>query len=636
MLIKINKMLRHTIKKIQQALVAFTSILLFSACNGSVSNDQQAIVNLDIETKVNQAVELVLYYPNTSITDIQWSQTSGPITTFLADTSKVIAFTTLNPGDYQFDVSFNVDGEPHQLNHLLTVLDEVNFINARLGHAALELSNVSLKAEISSEISADTVSWEQLSGPDVTFTEDDLSNSLTRYFKAPNVDEDTLLTFRVKGIANGNDVSDTVTILVEDAETINSNAYFDQRLATTFPYNNKSLYAQNIVSCVYSNQLTSSCTLKKLPLIADQSLTPTIDDVMSRVVVSHQWMGDKFREFLVLNDDNNDFKQLLRATTAIVISYDVRPSFYWAATGAIYLDPNTLWLSPDERDTINEAPDYRASFGRELQFLMPWRYVKDNSYANINISDDLRVTRNATDGLFRLASLLYHELAHANDFFPKTEWFIHDKNLRILDAALNSNFESDDLAIAFPLTGNEMYSLAQVSFSGETATAIQKSYLPIDIKDFFNQKVANDYYNYSSPREDYAMLFEEFMMQSRYGVLRDTAVTNLPRGENISIQDYIVTWGQRGRIGEVNIKPRVEFVTNRILPEFDSSTAIANILSPIDMTAGNDWLENLFISAIAPSNKRTVSSISSKERVKGLYQEVSKQRMYYHKDLPAN
>jgi len=629
-------MLRHTIKKIQQALVAFTSILLFSACNGSVSNDQQAIVNLDIETKVNQAVELVLYYPNTSITDIQWSQTSGPITTFLADTSKVIAFTTLNPGDYQFDVSFNVDGEPHQLNHLLTVLDEVNFINARLGHAALELSNVSLKAEISSEISADTVSWEQLSGPDVTFTEDDLSNSLTRYFKAPNVDEDTLLTFRVKGIANGNDVSDTVTILVEDAETINSNAYFDQRLATTFPYNNKSLYAQNIVSCVYSNQLTSSCTLKKLPLIADQSLTPTIDDVMSRVVVSHQWMGDKFREFLVLNDDNNDFKQLLRATTAIVISYDVRPSFYWAATGAIYLDPNTLWLSPDERDTINEAPDYRASFGRELQFLMPWRYVKDNSYANINISDDLRVTRNATDGLFRLASLLYHELAHANDFFPKTEWFIHDKNLRILDAALNSNFESDDLAIAFPLTGNEMYSLAQVSFSGETATAIQKSYLPIDIKDFFNQKVANDYYNYSSPREDYAMLFEEFMMQSRYGVLRDTAVTNLPRGENISIQDYIVTWGQRGRIGEVNIKPRVEFVTNRILPEFDSSTAIANILSPIDMTAGNDWLENLFISAIAPSNKRTVSSISSKERVKGLYQEVSKQRMYYHKDLPAN
>ena len=115
---------------------------------------------------------------------------------------------------------------------------------------------------------------------------------------------------------------------------------------------------------------------------------------MSRVVVSHPWMGERFKAFLEQYDQNDDFKNLLRATTAIVISYDVRPSFYWAATGAIYLDPNYLWLTQAERDTINEAPDYRSGFGAELQFEMLWRYVKDNDYANQYFPLEQRVNRN--------------------------------------------------------------------------------------------------------------------------------------------------------------------------------------------------------------------------------------------------
>jgi hypothetical protein len=424
--------------------------------------------------------------------------------------------------------------------------------------------------------------------------------------------------------------------LVEDSDLIKNNAYFKDRKASTFPYDNTGPYAQDIVNCVYSNQLTSSCPLEKLPLIAHQSLTPTVEDIMSRVVVSHRWMGDRFRDFLLHNDNNNDFKNLLRATTAIVISYDVRPSFYWAATGAIYLDPKNFWLSPDERDTINESADYRASFGRELQFTMPWRYIKDNDYATDYPSETIRITRNENDGLYRLASLLYHELAHANDFFPKTEWFIHDQSSRVLDAALSTNFESDNLAIAYPLFGDEIYALAQVSFSGETATSFQKSYLPSDIKDFFKIEVANDYYNYSSPREDYAMLFEELMMQTRYQVLRDTAVTNLPSGENTSIRDYIVAWGQRGRIGETNIKDRVEFVTKRILPEFESAMIIANLPPPIAMIEGDDWLDNLSISPTVTGKDSNVKAMNADKFNSRLYPDVTGQRTYYHKELPEN
>ncbi len=612
-------------------LSAAIFIFLVSSCNGSVGSDENSIVNLEDEIKVNQSVDLILYYPNNNISNIQWSQTSGPATVFLADNSKVIAFTTTSAGEYQFQVSFNVNGESKQLSHSFTVLNEVNLISARLGHAVLEGNNVSFRAEASLETTIDDISWQQLAGPTVTLTEDSSPDSLAVYFQAPSVKEDTLLKFKVSGLANGEYVSDIVTILIEDSASINSNAYFDERVATTYAYNESSPYAEVLVGCVYSNQLTSSCTLSTLPLIAQQSLTPSIDDIMNRVVVSHQWMGDRFKEFLQLNDTNDDFKNLLRATTAIVISYDVRPSFYWAATGAIYLDANNLWLTPEERDTINEAPDYRASFGNELLFLMPWRYVKDNQYANSYIPDNLRITRDQTDGLYRLASLMYHELAHANDFFPKTEWFNHDQGLRILDAALSSSFESDDLAIAYPLNGNEMYGLAKVSFSGETATNTQKSYLPSDIKAFFSPQVANDYYNYSSPREDYAMLFEALMMQSRYDVLRDSAVTNLPSGENISIRDYIVAWGQRGRIGEETIKPRVEFVTTRVLPEFDSVSIIDSLPAPISMVEGNNWLDNLTISPIDAAKVKKSKSILRNENAE---QEMTIQAPYYHKKLP--
>ena len=627
-----DKSLNYIINQFKRSLLVCVCFLLFSACNDSVVSDVEKINTVNKETMVNQSVNFFLYFPNKVITDIKWTQTSGPVTVFLANTSKVIAFTPSIAGEYQFEVSFNNNGESQQLSHFLTVLDEVSVINARLDHAVLEQNNVSLRAEISADIAIDSISWEQLSEEKVTFIE----NGLSVNFEAPSVDKDTLLTFEVKGTANGILVSDTVTILVEDSDLIKNNAYFKDRKASTFPYDNTGPYAQDIVNCVYSNQLTSSCPLEKLPLIAHQSLTPTVEDIMSRVVVSHQWMGDRFRDFLLHNDNNNDFKNLLRATTAIVISYDVRPSFYWAATGAIYLDPKNFWLSPDERDTINESADYRASFGRELQFTMPWRYIKDNDYATDYPSETIRITRNENDGLYRLASLLYHELAHANDFFPKTEWFIHDQSSRVLDAALSTNFESDNLAIAYPLFGDEIYALAQVSFSGETATSFQKSYLPSDIKDFFKIEVANDYYNYSSPREDYAMLFEELMMQTRYQVLRDTAVTNLPSGENTSIRDYIVAWGQRGRIGETKIKDRVEFVTKRILPEFESAMIIANLPLPIAMIEGDDWLDNLSISPTVTGKDSNVKAMNADKFNSRLYPDVTGQRTYYHKELPEN
>ena len=593
-----------------------STMLLLQACGGgdsSTSSDstpdeftpdttKTGIIAFDNATNISQPVDLFLYYPDDTISNITWQQTAGNSVTFHAGNSKGIAFTPEVAGEYSFQVNFTRNGSNEQLVHSFTVGNDVSQIAARLGHAVLEGNDVSLRVSLAnSSITNDSIKWQQISGPTITFSEPTDGNTAI-FFNAPAVNADSLVEFKVSASDASNSYEDTVAVLIENAATIStdSNTAYDARLANVHAYNRGSPYANVLANCVYKNTIDfrTTCRLNELPLIAQDTLTPTINDIMDRVVVSHDWMGQRFQEFLKNYDNHGDFKNLLRATTAIVISYDVRPSYYWAVTGAIHLDPNNLWLTPDERDTINQAPDFRASFGDSLNFVMPWRYVKNNNYASFFYPEDSRVTRDASDGADNLAALMYHELAHANDYFPKSSWQSLQSSDRILDAANkiieSTGIQSSLLATALPLNGGEMYRLAQVRYQGETATAAEQSYSPSDVAGFFSPEHAPHFYNYSSEREDYAMLFDELMMKVRFNVDRDIAITNQPQSAE---EEYIVTWGQRGRIGEANIKPRVEYVTRRILPEYTTvSQDINNLEAPIAMQTGKTWAENLAIS----------------------------------------
>lgn len=629
-----------------------SAIILLQACGGgsnsnsnSTTNDfvpnvtDTGIIAFDEAIKIAQPVDLFLYYPNDNLSNISWQQTAGTNVTFHAKNSKGIAFTPTSAGDYSFQVSFTRNGSQEQLTHTVNVSNENNQISARLGHAVLEGNSVSLRASIeNANVTTDSIKWQQVSGPNVTFNETTTGKEAV-FFTAPEVSKDSFLEFIVSASDGSNTYQDTVGILIEDALAIStdSNTAYDSRLATTFPFNANSPYADVLVKCVYSNSIDfrSTCPLNELPLIAHDTTTPTVDDIMDRVVVSHQWMGQRFREFLQNNDTHGDFKNLLRATTAIVISYDVRPSYYWAVTGAIHLDPNNLWLTPDERDTINQAPDFRASFGDSLNFVMPWRYVKNNNYASFYYPENVRITRDASDGVNALAALMYHELAHANDYFPKSSWASLDRNAPILEAVNkiieDTGIQSDLLATALPLNGAEMYRLAQVRYLGETATATEMNYSPSDVAGFFSPEHSPHFYNYSSKREDYAMLFDELMMKVRYDVDRDISVTNQPQSAD---EEYIVTWGQRGRIGDNNIKPRVEYVTRRILPEFTNISATVNNLAlPIAMQPGKTWAENL---AISPTTGNRLNKDASESPLnRGVYyRQAANGTMYYEKPLP--
>ena len=614
-------------------------------CGGSSGNDSSTstpppapnevqITVPDTSFAVGNSIELILHLPNQNVSDINWQQVQGDDVFIASPNSKVISVTPNTAGTYEFSVSLTIGNNSYSVNEVLEVSSNETRLNSPSGHAVIEDNSVSLRAfELGSQFEPESVRWSQTAGP--TISSNDLSNAVL-IFDAPPVSQDTILSFDVTANIDGQTQTDSVSVLVEAGSAIEDNAYFEDRLAKVVPYNADSPYANALQRCVYSNSLSSACTLSELPLLAQQTLNPTIDDVMDRVLVSHPWMGERFKQFLQTQDPHNDFKQLLRATTAVVISYDIRPSFYWAATGAIYLDAESFWLTPQERDTINESPDYRSAFGNDLQFSIPWRYVINNDYAFGYYPVRVRQNRPIESLIYPLGFLLYHELAHANDFFPPTSWSNLDSDDRVLDAAVEKrNPVSDSLASLYPLNSQALKDLAQVRFAGADSSAAQQALLPDDVTPMFEPDGSVHFYGHFTDREDFAMMFEELMMQQRYGVYRDVAVTNNPNHANDNSNSYIVAWGQRGRLAQPQITERLRFTTRAILPDFDVDTAIGNLPDTQYLIRDLTWQENVDLGTTNLAKLLSKQSASSETgNVRHVEQHSDTGYQFYHKPLP--
>ena len=362
---------------------------------------------------------------------------------------------------------------------------------------------------------------------------------------------------------------------------------------------------QTILHCTVTLRNGQECNLNTLPLLGMETSSPGIDDIMLRVLVSHEWMGARFRDLLEVLPP--EILLMTRGLTAIIISHDIRPSFYTTKTGAIYLDPDGMWLDEAEKNDIDTAPDYRSSFGLDLQFVMLWRYVKDNEHATITPATG---TRTIDDIKFRVAALLYHELAHANDYFPIARQGSLDTTVPIHIAA-QGVIASSRLSSQFSLVSDTMFRLARVSFLGLTANEAQMALLPEDVETEFSADYASDYYNYSTQREDLAMAFEEAMMLFSYGIDRDVAITN--RLGTDDCVDFLVTWGQRNRIADPAVAVRAIYAVGELLPEVaDQVELVVNAMGPpTQMIVGDDWCQNRFLDAV--STARALGQISAPE-----------------------
>lgn len=575
-----------------------------NACTGSTS---VASIQVDGALLGKQAAAGILGCSG-PLKDPQWTQTSGPTVTLLSAQTQLIHFEPTTAGTYGFRVSYTDPAGMAQTRDLsLSITAPATAPKALVrNHQAVRMGgNVSMRAWASTGETIQSVSWTQIEGPTVTLQEVD---SLARQFVAPTVTQDTLLRFRATMQTTTGSDSQEVAVLVEKYDQAPSSAsathiWAGDHVSRVHAYRSTGTYASRLVGCVYDASLSAStaCTVSRLPLLGQESAgaLPTVEQVMNRVVVSHDWQGANFERFLQTQDTRGDFRRMLMSTTAVVIGSHVRPSFYQPSTGAIYLDADNVWITPAERDTIDEAPDYRGAFSNGLSFQDAWRYVQGSAYYGAGFDPAKRVTRSINDVLTDLAPLLYHELSHANDFLPADTYAsLTLQPNTTLDTFVGTRYNqrqlvSDLTTAAYPLTSSELQALGQVKFQGVTATAAQKAITGSQVGALFEADLASDMYAYSSRFEDTAMTVEESLMSLRLDVRRDAAF--LPRENDVVITSN-VRWGQRGRIGDPRLRGRLKLAAGKIVP-WMLATDFDKLPAPQQMRVGDSWSGNLVLNA---------------------------------------
>lgn len=559
-----------------------------------------------------------------ALADISWVQESGASVELQAARSATVAFEPVTAGNVRLraDVVLS-DGKTASaaVDVPVTAAPAASYITVRADHAVRAETDTSLRAwpTLTGGDTVASISWTQTGGPTVTM---DTSDPRLLVFKSPKTSVDTVLTFRATlTTSSGRQDSDDVTVAVE-VQAARPNGYLFDATERVHPYRAAGLYAGVLARCTYdigvyyaSSASTNVCSTATLPLLqteAGAGAIPTVAQVMGRVLVSHDFLGANFENFLLTQDANGDFRRLLAGVTAVVIGSHVRPSYYTPATGAIYLDANNLWLSALQRDVVTEVADYRVAFSNGLQFSSLGRQIKNNAYARGSYASTSRASRAVADLIPDLGSLLYHELSHASDFISPADRALNPGlsiYANVLPRITAKSLPSDALATQYPLQSVEMRALAQVLYQGATATDVQKAYTATEVGRLFGADRANDDYAYSvsggaNSREDLAMLFEEFMMSYRHGILTDYAYSDRVL-DGQTAEQVIVRWGERGRIAEAAIKPRVKLVVQAIAPWIDAS-AVDRLPAPVMMTPGVSWAGNL---AISPSSSFAASSL---------------------------
>ena len=362
------------------------------------------------------------------------------------------------------------------------------------------------------------------------------------------------------------------------------------------PYRSNSRWADVLTRCASANGPFQLCSIATLPFLGSVSAEPDINQILQRTAVSHAWMGSRFEQ--VLNALPPDMLKMFRGVTAIVIGSKIRPAFYTSATGAIYLDPQDLWLTPAERETIDWEPDYRSDFGTGLNFISAELYVSGNQSAWLpSYLYEEGQSRSFEEIIWPIANLLIHELAHANDAMPPALLSTVSPNESVLEATykLEPLTPSLQLLGTYPLRSALLYELGSVLFFGAPLNGFFQSLDARTLGLEFVQDDANALYAYASPYEDTAMLVEEVLSHYYFGLDRVSSFLDVPVTDNPDCGEYTVQWGRINRVATPAIRERARLVLTGILDEADVSRYLDGIPSPSVVQRGLGLCDSLLL-----------------------------------------
>ncbi|MCK5922731.1 MAG: hypothetical protein KAG66_17445, partial [Methylococcales bacterium] len=359
------------------------------------------------------------------------------------------------------------------------------------------------------------------------------------------------------------------------------------------PYRPDGPYAAVLKHCTLVNTIEDSCTMQTLPFIGHDSEVPDTDDILDRLLVTHDWMGDRFAEVVQAAPE---LTVLFASVTSIIIGSEVRPSGYSPYFGGMILDPGYLWQSVEEKLSVSIEEDYRSGFGDELGFESRRAFTINGEFAYRRGSLNDNLTREFEDVLLSTVRLLYHELAHANDVFPPTTIAELDRSLQVTPAfdQIGGERLSWQLEALYPLNDSLLHSLQAVRSNGDDATEDEKLLTAAEVGQLFSEDGAASFYSYRNSVEDFAVLFATTMMKLAHGVQTNVGFVDKIDGEP-GYCDYLTAWGVRNRLANPVVAQRAHWVVTQIYGESEEfNQFMLNDLGMEEtMLAGVGWCANV-------------------------------------------
>ncbi len=357
-------------------------------------------------------------------------------------------------------------------------------------------------------------------------------------------------------------------------------------------YNPSQENADKIKDCAFKVKAENSCPISDSPLLGMNKNQISINEIMNRTMSSKYSYFETFRN--VLYQMPKETLNLFGSVNAIVISDRINPDFYHYSSGAIYLSGNNFWKTEAEREAANNNKDYRESFGAALPFISTREHYKRGR--SLDLAERLK-TRTDQQLAPLLIKLLFHELAHANDFFPKSFYDSTDMDVtKSYYAMTEENWEKEKVIsqkMKTDLTSVAWKKASPILYQGEKADAEAKNTSAYTMLREFITDVAVAPYSYSSPREDMAMLIEESLFYHYYEYDSYVIIIKLP-GADFKIPEdfsYPIAGGIKNKIAAPNVKERAEDILERVFnPAFaDKISRSLETIYPVAIPEDTDW-----------------------------------------------
>lgn len=283
-----------------------------------------------------------------------------------------------------------------------------------------------------------------------------------------------------------------------------------------------------------------ACKISELGFIASDSRgKPSKEEIMSRVIASEPWMKNNFEK--MLSEMPDDIFYMAKRATGFALVKGLKPAFFSTVTGAIYIDPDYLYLAGQPGEP-NQSIDARGEYHSQMPFLQGGFYIDSNG--NDFIEPDPYI-RSFSDSVVYLNRLLFHELTHANDVFATVNapQQPNDTPAIIAERNINSHATLSQRLYAYsPLIDPVLRNIANAMQWGDPGLiSIAKMTSAEEVFDRLIGSYATDLYGFvdygeKMHLEDAAMLAEEALMHIHYFATRLIVVMdNVPNPYGYSL-----------------------------------------------------------------------------------------------------